>query len=150
MGCFTVWSLTQIIKSSYRARESRQQDGCTESCSNKWIFSLLPCTNSLLHCAKRSLTVAGLPLNIARSGKRYDALSLFGNNAGFMSPYDNVNGFWLSLIAVPVEAPAHFTFMVLMGILLWPKESHWSKDLSEHEVIWNLSFRSKNRVLSKR
>lgn len=77
-------------------------------------------------------------------------LSLFGNNAGFMSPYDNVNGFWLSLIAVPVEAPAHFTFMVLMGILLWPKESHWSKDLSEHEVIWNLSFRSKNRVLSKR
>lgn len=67
--------------------------------------------------------MAGLPLNIARSGKHYDALSLFGNNAGFMSPYDNVYGFWLSLIAVPVEAPAHITFMVLMGILLWSYSS---------------------------
>lgn len=43
-----------------------------------------------------------------------------------MSPYDNVNGFWLSLIAVTVEAPAHFTFMVLKGILLWPYSSQKS------------------------
>lgn len=70
--------------------------------------------------------MAGLPLNIAKSGKCYDVPSLFGNNVGFMSLHDNVNRFWLSLIGVPVEAPVHFTFIVLVGILLW----HYSSQKS--------------------
>lgn len=79
--------------------------------------------------------MAGLLLNRARSGECYDILSLFGNKVGFMSPYDNVNRFWLRLIAVPMETPAHFSFYCACGhssvALFQLAEYHLRKDILE-------------------